>query len=86
MIIASFLGSYLKNQLRDRWDIMQTKTYRNVLGALLLASLLFLSGCALLWLGAGGAGGYLIKKGEEGGSSKKVQSSGSEGRSSAKEY
>ena len=33
------------------------------LGLLLLSS----PGCALLWLGAGGAGGYLIRKGEEGG-------------------
>ena len=29
--------------------------------------LLISPGCALLWLGAGGAGGYLIRKGEESG-------------------
>lgn len=65
---------------------MQTKTYANVLGALFLASLLFLSGCALLWLGVGGAGGYMIRKGEEGGSAKTGQSSGAERESSTGEY
>lgn len=41
---------------------------------LLGASLPFLSGCALLWLGAGGVGGYMIKKGEEGDGKKKETS------------
>jgi hypothetical protein len=45
----------------------------------LLASLLFSSGCALLWLGAGGAGGYLIRKGEEGGETTRKDSSESGG-------
>lgn len=49
---------------------------RGGLGKLALAALLGLvlsssSGCVLLWLGVGGAGGYLIKKGEEGESSAK---------------
>jgi hypothetical protein len=67
---------------------MQTKSYANVLGALFLASLLFLSGCALLLLGLGGAGGYMIKKGEEGGSPKagRSSSSGAEGESSTRDY
>jgi hypothetical protein len=67
---------------------MQTKPYATVVGALFLASLLFLSGCALFWLGLGGAGGYMIKKGEEGGSAKAGRSSSSraEGESSSREY
>ncbi len=44
---------------------------RSGLGKLALAALLGLvlsasSGCALMLLGVGGAGGYLIKKGEDG--------------------
>lgn len=44
---------------------------RSGLGKLALAALLGLvlsssSGCTLLLLGVGGAGGYLIKKGEDG--------------------
>jgi len=41
------------------------------LALMILVSFFFSSGCALLWLGAGGAGGYLIRKGEEGESQKK---------------
>lgn len=42
------------------------KPWRGVLLPFLVASLLFTSGCgALLLLGVGGAGGYMIKKGEE---------------------
>lgn len=42
------------------------KPWRGVLFPFLVASLLFTSGCgALLLLGVGGAGGYMIKKGEE---------------------
>jgi hypothetical protein len=48
--------------------------YRNMLKAavatLLVCLLFFSSGCALLWLGAAGTGGYLIRKGEEGGEAK----------------
>jgi len=49
---------------------------RSGLGKLALAALLGLvlsssSGCTLLLLGVGGAGGYLIKKGEDGESSTK---------------
>jgi len=47
----------------------------------LTASLLMFSGCVLLLLGAGAAGGYLIKKGEDAGS-KKSGSSHSSGYSS----
>jgi hypothetical protein len=65
---------------------MQAKSCANVLAVLFLASLLFLSGCALFWLGAGGAGGYMIRKGEEGGNSKRGQSAAAEDRPSSKEY
>lgn len=42
------------------------KPWRGVLMPFLVASLLFTSGCgALVLLGAGGAGGYMIRKGEE---------------------
>jgi hypothetical protein len=50
------------------------KVGHHILAAFLGASLIFFSGCALLWLGAGGAGGYLIRKGEEGGSSANKES------------
>ena len=43
-----------------------SKPWRGVMMLFLAASLLFSSGCAaLLLVGAGGAGGYLIRKGEE---------------------
>lgn len=43
-----------------------SKPWRGVMMLFLVASLLFSSGCAaLLLVGAGGAGGYLIRKGEE---------------------
>jgi hypothetical protein len=58
-------------------------TWKRVLIALLGTSLLFSSGCALLWLGAGGTGGYLIRKGEEGDSSKKRDRTDSESKSSS---
>ncbi len=42
------------------------KPWRGALMPFLVASLLFCSGCgALLLLGAGGAGGYMIRKGED---------------------
>ncbi len=42
------------------------KPWRGALMPFLVASLLFCSGCgALVLLGAGGAGGYMIRKGEE---------------------
>ncbi|MGH7830988.1 MAG: hypothetical protein ACREP8_12500, partial [Candidatus Binatia bacterium] len=56
-----------------------------VLAAFLVALLLFSSGCALFWLGAGGAGGYLIRKGEEGGDAKRKDSAESSG-AKATEY
>ena len=65
---------------------MQTKSNVNVLGALFLASLLFLSGCTLFWLGLGGTGGYMIRKGEEGGTSKTERSSGGEKESATRQY
>lgn len=40
--------------------------WRGMLTAFVVVSLLFSSGCALLLVGAGGAGGYMIRKGEEG--------------------
>lgn len=44
-----------------------TKAWKGGLMLCLVVSLLFSSGCgALLLLGAGGAGGYMIRKGEEG--------------------
>jgi hypothetical protein len=63
-------------------------TIRSRLHKLALAALAGLvifssSGCVLLWLGAGGAGGYLIRKGEgEGGSKKEKTEAG--GQSSLK--
>ncbi len=44
--------------------------WKGVMAAFLVVSLFFSSGCALLLVGAGGAGGYMIRKGEEGDSSK----------------
>lgn len=61
------------------------KVGRNILTTLLLGLLLFSQGCALLWLGAAGTGGYLIRKGEEGGGGK-TQSSETEKKSSGKQY
>ncbi len=49
--------------------------WKGVMAAFLVVSLFFSSGCALLLVGAGGAGGYMIRKGEEGDSSKKKESS-----------
>ncbi|MHC4278442.1 MAG: peptidoglycan-binding domain-containing protein [Planctomycetota bacterium] len=60
------------------------KPWRCGLVVSLVASLFFSSGCALLLLGAGAAGGYLIKKGEEGESPKNSRSPNLEQRSSAK--
>jgi hypothetical protein len=51
------------------------KRWRGVMTAFLVASLLLPSGCALFLVGAGGAAGYMIKKGEEGDSPKKKGSS-----------
>lgn len=65
-------------------------TIRSRLGKLALAGLLGVllfssSGCVLFWLGAGGAGGYLIKKGEdEGNSSKKERTEASKESSTKK--
>jgi len=46
---------------------MYRKLLKTAVAMSFVGSLLFSSGCALFWLGAGGAGGYLIRKGEEGG-------------------
>jgi len=54
--------------------------------ALSIASLLLSSGCAVLWLGAGGAGGYLIRKGEEDGNGSTKKRSGSEPRAVNENY
>jgi len=51
------------------------KAWRGALITCVVASLLFCSGCALLLVGAGGAGGYLIRKGEEGDAPSKKESS-----------
>lgn len=53
-------------------------TIRRRLGKVALAALVGLvlsssSGCALLWLGAAGTGGYMIRKGEDGESSSKKE-------------
>ena len=43
---------------------------KKLLGPVLIVLALYLSsGCALFLVGAGGTGGYMIRKGEEGGSS-----------------
>jgi hypothetical protein len=42
---------------------------RRLVGALMMAFILLSSGCALFLLGAGGTAGYLIRKGEDEGSS-----------------
>jgi hypothetical protein len=46
---------------------MHRNLLKTVAATSIVCSLLLLSGCALFLLGAGGAGGYLIRKGEEGG-------------------
>jgi hypothetical protein len=51
----------------------------------LVASLLLSSGCALFLVGAGGAGGYLIRKGEEGDSPKKNESPAPANKSSSRQ-
>lgn len=51
------------------------RLWRGGMVAFLMVSLLFSSGCALFLLGAGGAGGYMIRKGEEGDSPPKKGSS-----------
>jgi len=61
---------------------MRTNLLRSAVAALLVCSLLFVSGCALFWLGAGGAGGYLIRKGEEGGGEVTTRRTTAESRSS----
>lgn len=54
---------------------------RRFVGALTLALALLSSGCALFLIGAGGAGGYLIRKGEEQGSSGTTKKGTSESQS-----
>ena len=51
------------------------RLWRGGMVAFLMVSLLFSSGCALFLVGAGGAGGYMIRKGEEGDSPPKKGSS-----------
>ncbi len=65
-------------------------TIRSRLGKVALAALIGLllfssSGCVLLWLGAAGTGGYMIRKGEDGESSSKKDSSKKEGVATTKE-
>ena len=52
-----------------------------LIGLLLFSS----SGCVLLWLGAAGTGGYMIRKGEDGESSSKKDSSKKEKIEASKE-
>ncbi len=51
------------------------KAWKGVITAILVGSLFLSSGCALFLVGAGGAGGYMIRKGEEGDSPQKKDSS-----------
>lgn len=65
-------------------------TIRSRLGKVALAALIGLvlfssSGCVLLWLGAAGTGGYMIRKGEDGESSSKKDSSKKEKIEASKE-
>ena len=65
-------------------------TIRSRLGKFALAAVLGLvlfssSGCVLLWLGAAGTGGYMIRKGEDGESSSKKDSSKKEKIEASKE-
>ena len=65
-------------------------TIRSRLGTFALAALIALvlsssSGCVLLWLGAVGTGGYMIRKGEEGDNSGKKDPSKKEGVATTKE-
>ena len=65
-------------------------TIRSRLGKVALAALIGLalfssSGCVLLWLGAAGTGGYMIRKGEDGESSTKKDSSKKEKIEASKE-
>jgi hypothetical protein len=52
-----------------------SKLWRGALMACAVVSLLFSSGCALLLVGGGAAGGYMIRKGEEGDAPSKKESS-----------
>lgn len=62
------------------------RSWRHKLVLAALAGLVIFSssGCLLLWLGAGGAGGYLIRKGEEGDGGSKKEKTEASGQSSAK--
>ena len=65
-------------------------TIRSRLGKFALATLIALvlfssSGCVLLWLGAAGTGGYMIRKGEDGESSSKKDSSKKDGVATTKD-
>lgn len=51
------------------------KGWKGITAALLVAFVFLSSGCALFLVGAGAGGGYMIRKGEEGNSSKKKESS-----------
>ncbi len=69
---------------------MRITTLRGRLGKVALPALIGLllfssSGCVLLWLGAAGTGGYMIKKGEEGESSSKKDPSKKEKIEASKE-
>ena len=52
-----------------------SKLWRGALIVCVAVSLLFSYGCALFLVGAGGAGGYHIRKGEEGDAPSKKESS-----------
>jgi len=64
---------------------LSRKVWWSSIAVLFSGLLLFTQGCALMWLGAAGTGGYLIRSGEEGGGGKK-QTSETERRSSTKQY
>ena len=53
----------------------KSKLWRGAMIACVAVSLFLTSGCALLLIGGGAAGGYMIRKGEEGDAPSKKESS-----------
>jgi hypothetical protein len=65
-ILSNIFRQFLRLKLKETGKV-NMNLFKTAVAVAIVCSVFFLSGCALFWLGAGGAGGYLIRKGEEGG-------------------